>query len=129
MSANTIKHGPVQIPIESLAGDGVVVLELGSNAYLLVRANDLTIYPTEKLEQLRAITQTLAQSPGTPTHYHPSKVRALREMRALGIPVSGGEEYFSELVTNPPSIEQVRKELASIKGNLSDFIIAERDEQ
>ncbi|MDE3088346.1 MAG: hypothetical protein KGJ80_03020 [Chloroflexota bacterium] len=129
MSANTIEHGPVQIPIESLAGDGVVVLELGSNAYLLVRANDLTTYPTEKLEQLRAITQTLARSPGTPTRYHPSKVRALREMRALGIPVSGGEEYFSELVTNPPSIEQVRKELASIKGNLSDFIIAERDEQ
>jgi hypothetical protein len=129
MSVNTIEHGPVQIPIESLAGNGVVVLELGPNAYLLVRANDLAIYPTEKLEQLRAITQNLAQAPETPTHYHPSKVRALREMRALGISVSGGEEYFSEPVTKPPSIEQVRQELASIKGNLSDFIIAERAEQ
>lgn len=129
MSTITIEHGTIQIPTESLADGGVVVMSLGNDTYLMIRASDLVNSSPEQLEQLRNKTLALTQASDPYAKYHPSKARALREMRAKGIAVSGGEEYFSKPVTDPPPLEQVREELAHIKGNLSDLIIAEREEQ
>ncbi|MBI4786692.1 MAG: hypothetical protein HY782_06580 [Chloroflexi bacterium] len=129
MSAITIEKGTVKIPIEAVEGDGWVVLTLAPNAYLILRADKISNYPAEKLDQLRRAVSALSGEPEPNPRYHPSKVRALREMRAAGIPVSGGEEYFPNPVENPPSLEQVRRGLASIKGSLSDLVIALREEE
>lgn len=129
MSAITIENSNITIQGEMVERDGLVIVTLAVNAYLIIHANDWISYPPEKLDKLQANARALTR-PIEPTHnYHPTKVRALREMRALGIPVSGGEEYFPKPTGNPPPIEQVRQELASIKGNLSDLVIAEREER
>ncbi|MBI5653517.1 MAG: hypothetical protein HZC40_24180 [Chloroflexi bacterium] len=127
MSTLTIEHNSVKLPIEMVAGDGMVILTLVPNAYLVLRASDLATYPPEKLERLQTITRELTQPPEPSYNYHPTKVRALREMRAKGIAVSSGEEYG--LKPSSVSLEQVRQGLASIQGSLADRIIAERDEQ
>lgn len=129
MSTITIENNNIKIPIEMVEQNGMAILTLAPNAYLVLRANDLANYPPEKLERLQIAARTLTQPAEMNPNYHPTKARALRELRAKGYHVSGGEEYFSERVANPPSIEQVRKELASVKGNLSDLIIAEREER
>lgn len=123
----TIENNNIKLPVEIVAGDGMVILTLVPNAYLVLRASDLANYSPEKLERLQSITRTLTQPTEPSYNYHPTKVRALREMRALGIPVSGGEEYG--LKPSSVSLDQVRQELASIKGSLADEIIAEREER
>jgi hypothetical protein len=123
----TIENNNIKLPVEMVAGDGMVILTLVPNAYLVLRASDLANYSPEKLERLQSITRTLTQPTEPSYNYHPTKVRALREMRALGIPVSGGEEYG--LKPSSVSLDQVRQELASIKGSLADEIIAEREER
>ncbi len=129
LSTVTIENGTIKIPVEMVESDGLVILTLVQNAYLILRANELANYSPEKLAQLRQNAIALTQATEPTYKYHPTKVRALREMRALGIPVSGGEEYFPKPIGNPPPIEQVRQELASIKGNLSALVIAEREER
>jgi hypothetical protein len=125
----TIENNNIKLPVEIVAGDGMVILTLVPNAYLVLRASDLANYPPEKLERLQSITRTLTQPTEPSYNYHPTKVRALREMRAKGYHVSSGEEYFSEIPANPPSLEKVRQQLASIKGSLADEVIAQREER
>ncbi len=129
MSAITIESGNVKIPVESIEGNGLAVITLAQNTFLIVRAEDLPSYPPALLTELYKTAQSI--QPVSPDYnlYSPQKARALRELRALGYDVSGGEEHFKELVTNPPLIEQVRKELGSIKGSLSDRVISQRDER
>lgn len=106
---------------------GWVVLSLVPNAYLILRTDALPHYGDETLQQLGQAIRAIAPEPETTSRYHPTKARALRELRALGIPVSGGEEYG--LNPMPVPLEKVRQGLASIKGSLADIIIAERDER
>ncbi|HEX7593256.1 MAG TPA: hypothetical protein VF429_03720 [Anaerolineae bacterium] len=127
MSAITIENSNITIQDEMVERDGLVIVTLAVNAYLIIHANDWISYPPEKLDKLQANARALTR-PTEPTHnYHPTKVRALRELRAKGIAVSGGEEYG--LKPSPVSLEKVRQGLASIKGSLADRIIAERDER
>jgi len=129
MSAITIEKDSIKIPIEMTEKDGWVVLTLSPKATLILRAEKLSEYVPKKLENIIKAARAITEDQPMPSYYHPSKARALRELRELGITnVSGGEEYFSEQITTAPSLEQVRKGLASIKGSLSDFVISERDE-
>jgi hypothetical protein len=129
MSAITVESGAIKIPLESVAGDGWVVLTLAPNAYLILPTESLANYPRERLLEIGQAIRAITGPPEISSRYHPTKARALRELRALGYPVSGGEEYFPSIPENPPSLEQVRQELSSIQGSLADDVIAERDER
>jgi hypothetical protein len=129
MSAITIENGSVKIAIEAVEGDGMVVLTLAPGAYLILRKEALANYPREKLAELERLVREMAPEPEFPSYYHPSKVRALKELRARGIAASGGEEYFSEIPKNPPTLEHVREILSKVKGSLSDEVIANREER
>ncbi len=130
MSTIKIDNGDIHIPLKSIEQNGVVVLNLAYNTYLIAPAESFANYPRELLRQ---IIEMVRQAHVAPTsdeiRYSPRKARALKELREKGYRVSGGEEYFSELPENPPSIEQVRQELSSYKGSLSDLVIAMRNEE
>jgi hypothetical protein len=127
MSAITIENGSVKIAIEAVEGDGMVVLTLAPGAYLILRKEALANYPREKLAELERVVREMTPEPEFPSYYHPSKVRALKELRARGIAASGGEEYGLKL--SSISLEKVREEPAPIKGSLSDEVIAQREEE
>ncbi len=130
MSTIKIDNGDIHIPLKSIEQNGVVVLNLAYNTYLIAPAESFANYPRELLRQ---IIEMVRQAHVAPTldeiRYSPRKARALKELREKGYRVSGGEEYFPELPENPPSIEQVRQELSSYKGSLSDLVIAMRNEE
>lgn len=130
MAAITIERDGIKIPLEAIEDNGIAVITLAPRAWLILDADIVATYPRNKLDALQRAARNLVDEPEPeyPSYYSPRKVRALKEMRAMGIDVSGGEEYFDEIVTDPPSLEQVREGLASFKGSLSDFVIAERDE-
>lgn len=129
MSTIMIENDVIKIPAETVNEDGLVILTLAANAHLIVRADVLSRYPPELLRRLREAIQAI--QPTSPAYhlYSPQKARVLKELLAQGYPASGGEEYFPDLVTNPPSLEEVRQALASIKGSLSDRVITEREER
>jgi hypothetical protein len=129
MSAITIENSNIKIPVEMVEGDGLAILTLAQNAYLVVRAETLSRYPTELLRQLQEKVQSLQPATPSPAYhlYSPQKARAMRELRAQGYNVYGGEEYGLKPSTIP--LEQVQQELASIQGSLADDVIAERDER
>ena len=130
MSTITIEGSNIKIPLEATEKGGWVVITFSPNAYVILPAEKVKDYPTEKISELARALRGLAPESERPSYYHPSKIRALKRLRELGITnVSGGEEYFSHLVTDPPSLEQVRQGLASIKGSLSDEVIAQREER
>ncbi len=127
MAAITIENGSVKIPIEAVEGEALVVLTLASDAYLILRAAELLNMSQVQLLKLVEITRTIALSADESPYYHPTKIRALKELRAKGISVSGGEEYG--LAPASITLEKVQAELASISSSLSDDIIAEREER
>ncbi|OGO38874.1 MAG: hypothetical protein A2Z03_04480 [Chloroflexi bacterium RBG_16_56_8] len=131
MSAITIGQGNIQIPAEVVQDDGLIVLDLAATAHLIVRASVLSGYSPQVLRQLRLAIEAIRPTTPSPAYhlYTPQKARVLKDLLAQGYPVSGGEEYFTDRVTNPPSLEEVRQALSSIKGSLSDEVIAEREER
>ena len=128
MSVITIERDSIKIPIEMTEKDGWVILTLSPKATLILRAEKLSEYVPKKLENIINAARAITEEPPMPSYYHPSKARALRELRELGITnVSGGEEH--ELKPKDIPIEKVRQGLASIKGSLSEEIIRQRKEQ
>ena len=127
MSAITIENGTIKIPVETSKDDGWVILTLAPNAHLILRTEKLDDYAGEKLEKIRRTVHAIMGEPEENPRFHPSKVRALRELRAHGVSVSDGSEY--DLKPSSVSLEKVRQGLASVKGSLSDIIIAEREER
>ncbi|MBI3914702.1 MAG: hypothetical protein HY327_11035 [Chloroflexi bacterium] len=124
----TLENGNVKIPVEMTEDKGWVVLKLSPDAQLRLRADKMENYPPEKLGEIARAIQGGIEEPPMPAYYHPSKARALRELRELGITnVSGGEEHGLKPMDVP--LEKVRQGLASIKGSLSDEILRQREEQ
>lgn len=133
MAAITIERNGVKIPLETVEGNGITIITLAPRAWLILTADVVATYPRNKLDALERAARKLVGEPEPepeyPSYYSPGKVRALKEMRAMGIDVSGGEEYFDEMPENPPSLEQVRKILSKTKRSLAEEVIAERDER
>ncbi|TAH48247.1 MAG: hypothetical protein EYC68_21740 [Chloroflexota bacterium] len=133
MAAITIERDGIKIPLEAIEDNGITVITLAPRAWLILNADAVAAYPRNKLDALQRAARNLVGEPEPeseyPSYYSPGKVRALKEMRAMGIDVSGGEEYFDEMPENPPSLEQVREILSKTKRSLSDEVIAERDER
>ncbi len=128
MAAITIERDSIKIPVETTGKDGWVVLTISPSITLILRAEKLDEYVPEKVEKIVQSVRAITEEPPMPAYYHPSKARALRELRESGITnVSGGEEY--DLKPSDIALEKVRKGLASIKGSLSDEVIRQREEQ
>lgn len=133
MAAITIERDGIKIPLETIEDNGITVITLAPRAWLIVTSEAFKTYPRAELVVLERAARKLVGEPelepAYPAYYSPRKVRALKEMRAMGIDVSGGEEYFDEMPENPPSLEQVREILSKTKRSLSDEVSAERDER
>jgi len=62
--------------------------------------------------------------------FTPRKRRALRELSQQGYPVSGGLDYGLRALVKPGiSLEQVWQGLSTVKGSLSQEVLAEREER
>ncbi len=60
-------------------------------------------------------------------NFSPRKLNGLNELAKLNLKLSSGYEYgLHEKIIPGTTLRKVRKELSSIKGSMSEFIIKER---
>ncbi len=114
-------------------GRPVAVVPLEGGALLLIPEKTLERLDPAWLAQVRQkVSSGEAKHDPWPEWARPTpqKEQALRELRALGYNVSDGREYLrggrSHAVV---TLEAVHQALASIRGALSDTVIAEREQQ
>jgi hypothetical protein len=129
----TIDNKGVTLPLEMLdiQNEGVAVLTLGPGAYLIIGADKLMTYPHRHWLELSQAAQALERSRSQEGVIFTSrKQRALQALRRQGYIVSDGLEHGLRAMTRPEvNLEQVRQGLSTMKGSLSQEVLAERQER
>ncbi len=129
----TIDSKGVTLPLEMLdvQNEGVAVLTLGPGAYLIIGADRLLAYPHRRWLELSQAAQALERSRSQEgITFTSRKQRALQVLHRQGYTVSGGLEYGLQSIARPKiSLEQVRQGLSTMKGSLSQEVLAERQER
>jgi len=126
----TVDSKGVTLPLEMLnaQGEGIAVLTLARGAYLIMSSDMLAAYPRQRLLELSQTAQALERPrPQEGITFTPRKQQALQELRQQGYPVSDGLEHGLQAIAKPgTSLEQVWQGLSTIKGSLSQEVLAER---
>lgn len=136
METIRVQSDNITIPLKLLdveQPEGLAVVSIGSNAYLILPADVLQRESVQRLaeigEAIRSLqAQLVEEKSPAGIVYSSRKKRALKRLAEHGLPVSAGTGYGLENNLDPSvTLEKVRQELSSMAGSLTQTVVEERE--